>query len=120
MFTLPELEDAQRLVHQSSPGTQHFAWPRLARRSGAAVRVKQTHHTPPAAFARIKAGAPRIVTVTNNKISTAIRAYWTDTHNQVEATWGQPCCNTVLGWPESGPVRSSAAAISIWHYSLIG
>ena len=97
MFTLPELEDAQRLVHQSSPGTQQFAWPLLARRSGADVRVKHKNHTP-----------------------TAIRAYWTDTHNQVEATWGQPCCNTVLGWPESGPVRSSAAAISIWHYSLIG
>ena len=81
MFTLPELEDAQRLVHQSSPGTQQFAWPLLARRSGADVRVKHKNHTPTAAFARIKAGAPRIVTVTDNEISTAVRAYWTDTHN---------------------------------------
>ena len=50
MFTLPELEDAQRLVHQSFPGTPQFAWPLLAQRTGAEVWVKHENHTPTGAF----------------------------------------------------------------------
>jgi threonine dehydratase len=50
MFTLPELEDAQRLVHQSFPGTPQFAWPLLAQRAGAEVWVKHENHTPTGAF----------------------------------------------------------------------
>lgn len=50
MFTLPELEDAQRLIHQSFPGTPQFAWPLLAQRTGAEVWVKHENHTPTGAF----------------------------------------------------------------------
>ena len=50
MFTLSELEDAQRLVHQSFPGTPQFAWPLLAQRCGAEVWVKHENHTPTGAF----------------------------------------------------------------------
>ena len=50
MFTLPELEDAQRLIHQSFPGTPQFVWPLLAQRTGAEVWVKHENHTPTGAF----------------------------------------------------------------------
>ena len=50
MFTLPEREDAQRLVHQSFPGTPQFAWPLLAQRTGAEVWVKHENHSPTGAF----------------------------------------------------------------------
>ncbi len=50
MFTLPELEDAQRLVHESFAGTPQFAWPLLAERTGAEVWVKHENHTPTGAF----------------------------------------------------------------------
>ncbi len=50
MFTLPELEDAQRLIHQSFPGTPQFAWPLLAQRTVAEVWVKHENHTPTGAF----------------------------------------------------------------------
>lgn len=50
MFTLPELEDAQRLIHQSFPGTPQFAWPLLSQRTGAEVWVKHENHTPTGAF----------------------------------------------------------------------
>ena len=42
------------------------------------------------AFAQIKAGASRIVTVTDDEIAAAIRAYWTDTHNLVEGAGAAP------------------------------
>lgn len=50
MFTLTELEDAQRLVHQSFPGTPQLAWPLLAQRTGTEVWVKHENHTPTGAF----------------------------------------------------------------------
>ena len=50
MFTLAELEDALRLVHQSFPGTPQYAWPLLAQRTGAKVWVKHENHTPTGAF----------------------------------------------------------------------
>ena len=42
------------------------------------------------AFAIIRAGAARIVTVTDDEIADAIRAYWTDTHNLVEGAGAAP------------------------------
>ena len=42
------------------------------------------------AFAIIRAGAARIVTVSDNDIANAIRAYWTDTHNLVEGAGAAP------------------------------
>jgi threonine dehydratase len=50
MFSLPELEAAQSLVHQSFPGTPQYAWPLLAERCGAEVWVKHENHTPTGAF----------------------------------------------------------------------
>lgn len=50
MFSLPELEAALSLVHQSFPGTPQYAWPLLAQRCGAEVWVKHENHTPTGAF----------------------------------------------------------------------
>lgn len=50
MFTLPELEAALALVHESFPGTPQYAWPLLAERCGADVWVKHENHTPIGAF----------------------------------------------------------------------
>jgi threonine dehydratase len=38
----------------------------------------------PEAFAIIRAGVERIVRVTDDEVATALRAYWTDTHNLAE------------------------------------
>ena len=50
MFSLPELETAMRLVHESFPGTPQYTWPLLAERCGAEVWVKHENHTPTGAF----------------------------------------------------------------------
>jgi threonine dehydratase len=50
MFSLSELESALSLVHESFPGTPQYAWPLLAKRSGADVWVKHENHTPTGAF----------------------------------------------------------------------
>ncbi len=50
MFSLPELEAALSLVHQSFPATPQYAWPLLAERCGAEVWVKHENHTPTGAF----------------------------------------------------------------------
>ena len=50
MFSLPELETALSLVHESFPGTPQYAWPLLAQRCGAEVWVKHENHTPIGAF----------------------------------------------------------------------
>jgi threonine dehydratase len=50
MFSLPELREAQRLVHLSFPGTAQYAWPLLAARAGAEVWVKHENHTPTGSF----------------------------------------------------------------------
>ena len=42
------------------------------------------------AFAMIRAGAARIVTVTDEEVAAAIRAYWTDTHNLAEGAGAAP------------------------------
>jgi threonine dehydratase len=50
MFSLPELDAALSLVHESFAGTAQYAWPLLAKRSGAEVWVKHENHTPIGAF----------------------------------------------------------------------
>jgi threonine dehydratase len=50
MFSLPDLEAAARLVHESFPGTPQYTWPLLSARSGAEVWVKHENHTPTGAF----------------------------------------------------------------------
>lgn len=50
MFSLADLENAQRLIHRSFPGTAQYAWPLLAARTGAEVWVKHENHTPIGAF----------------------------------------------------------------------
>jgi threonine dehydratase len=50
MFSLPELEDAARVIHESFPGTPQYAWPLLAERAGAEIWVKHENHTPTGAF----------------------------------------------------------------------
>jgi threonine dehydratase len=55
MFTLAELEDAARLVHQAFPGTAQYAWPLLSARAGAEIWVKHENHTPTGAF-KIRGG----------------------------------------------------------------
>jgi threonine dehydratase len=52
---------------------------------GLATRVPD-----PAALAIIAKGAARIVTVTDDEIADAIRAYWTDTHNLAEGAGAAP------------------------------
>jgi threonine dehydratase len=50
MFSLEELEQAQRDVHAAFPGTPQYAWPLLAARTGAEAWVKHENHTPTGAF----------------------------------------------------------------------
>ncbi|HJU32341.1 MAG TPA: threonine dehydratase [Hyphomicrobiaceae bacterium] len=50
MFTLAELEAAVPLVRAVVPPTPLYAWPLLARRSGAQVWLKHENHTPIGAF----------------------------------------------------------------------
>ena len=49
-----------------------------------------TRQPDPAAFAIIREGAARIVTVTDDEVAAAIRAYWTDTHNLAEGAGAAP------------------------------
>ena len=65
-----------RLVHLDSADT---------RADGLAVRIPD-----PDALAIIRAGASRIVTVTDTEVAAAIRAYWTDTHNLAEGAGAAP------------------------------
>ena len=44
----------------------------------------------PAALAIIRKGATRIVTVSDDEIADAVRAYWTDTHNLAEGAGASP------------------------------
>jgi threonine dehydratase len=50
MFSLTELEAAQRLVHTSFPGTPQYTWPLLCERTGTELWVKHENHTPTGAF----------------------------------------------------------------------
>jgi threonine dehydratase len=50
MFSLPELEQAQHIVHAAMSPTAAHAWPLLAERLGTSVIVKHENHTPIGAF----------------------------------------------------------------------
>jgi threonine dehydratase len=50
MFTLEDLEHAQRQIHTAFPATPQYNWPLLAARAGAEVWVKHENHTPTGAF----------------------------------------------------------------------
>src|ERR1700683_2100899 len=50
MFSLEELEQAQRNVHAAFPGTPQYAWPMLSARTGTEGWVKHENHTPTGAF----------------------------------------------------------------------
>jgi len=50
MLTLPEIEDAARVVHAAMPPTPQYTWPLLARRTGCETWVKHENHTPIGAF----------------------------------------------------------------------
>jgi threonine dehydratase len=50
MFSLAELEHAQRIVHAAMPPTAAHSWPLLSERLGASVVVKHENHTPIGAF----------------------------------------------------------------------
>ena len=67
---------AGRVVTTDSASTQA---------DGMATRVPDA-----AALAIIRAGAARIVTVTDGQIAAAIRAYWQDTHNLAEGAGAAP------------------------------
>lgn len=49
-----------------------------------------TRQPDPDAFAMIQKGAARIVTVSDDEIRDAVRAYWTDTHNLAEGAGAAP------------------------------
>ena len=66
MFSLPELEAALSLVHQSFPGTSQYAWPLLAERSGAEVWVKHENHTPTSAF-KVRGGVVYLERLTRSQ-----------------------------------------------------
>lgn len=57
----------------------------VTRADGMATRIPD-----PAALAMILQGAKRIVTVTDDEVRDAIRAYWTDTHNLAEGAGAAP------------------------------
>jgi threonine dehydratase len=50
MFSLAELESAQRIVHAAMPPTAAHVWPLLTQRLGTGVVVKHENHTPIGAF----------------------------------------------------------------------
>ncbi len=50
LFTHAELEAAAALVYRHMPPTPQYAWPLLAKRTGAEVWVKHENHTPTGAF----------------------------------------------------------------------
>jgi threonine dehydratase len=62
----------------------------------------------PTALQIILAGADRIVTVQDEQIAAAIRAYWTDTHNLVEGAGAAPLATLMQ---ESGMMRGKRVAL---------
>jgi threonine dehydratase len=50
LFSMPELEEAHKVVRQALPTTPQIAWPLLAERTGAQVWVKHENHLPTSAF----------------------------------------------------------------------
>ena len=104
MFSLPELEDARRLVHRAFPGTPQYAWPLLASRCGAEVWVKHENHTPTGAFklrggliyaerlARERPGVPGIVSATRGNHGQSLA--WAGRQHGVSVTIVVPIGNS--------------------------
>lgn len=55
MFSLADVETAERIVYAAMPPTPQYAWPLLAREMGCEVWVKHENHTPVGAF-KIRGG----------------------------------------------------------------
>jgi threonine dehydratase len=62
MFTRDELFEARRQIHQVFAGTPQYAWPLLAKRTGATVWVKHENHTPIGAF-KVRGGLVHLARV---------------------------------------------------------
>jgi threonine dehydratase len=73
------------------------------RADGMATRVPDA-----AALAMIREGAARIVTVTDDAVAAAIRAYWQDTHNLAEGAGAAPLAALLQ---ESGRMRGRRVAV---------
>lgn len=73
---------------------------------GIAVRAPD-----PSALAIIAAGCERIVTVTDDQIAAAVRAYWTDTHNLAEGAGAAPLA-AILSEPAQVAGRRIGAVLS--------
>ena len=71
MFDLPALEEAARLVHGVFPPTPQYAWPLLARRTGAEVWVKHENHTPTGAY-KVRGGLNLLATRAAASISASV------------------------------------------------
>ncbi len=69
-----------------------FAAGRLIETNRADTRADgmATRQPDPVALDIIRAGAARIITVTDDEVAAAIRAYWTDTHNLAEGAGAAP------------------------------
>ena len=87
---------ATRIVGVQSEGAPAYA---LSFAAGEVVATERsstradgvaTRQPDPAALAIIRAGAERIVTVSDAEIAAAIRAFWTDTHNLAEGAGAAP------------------------------
>lgn len=50
MFSIDDLDRAERIVRAAMPPTPQYAWPLLARRYGLTIVVKHENHTPTGAF----------------------------------------------------------------------
>ncbi len=68
MFSLPELEQARRQIHEVFAGTPQYRWPLLARRTGATVWVKHENHTPTGAF-KVRGGLIHLERLAREKLA---------------------------------------------------
>ena len=66
LFTGAELEDAVSVVRALVPATPQYAWPLLAKRTGAEVWIKHENHTPTGAF-KVRGGAVYIDALTRRE-----------------------------------------------------
>ncbi|WP_421993587.1 threonine dehydratase [Roseococcus sp.] len=72
MFTLPELESAERLIRRHFPATPQFNWPLLSARAGCEVWVKHENHTPTGAF-KVRGGLTFFDTLKSKGVISATR-----------------------------------------------
>ena len=74
----------------------------------------------PTAFEMIRHGADRIVTVSEDEIADAMRAYYTDTHNLAEGAGAAPLAALLRSARRCGAGRSASscrAGTSTWRFS---